>query len=187
MPELLKSVPWEPAAVPAGKARVVSIDLRLSGVPLASSSLLVFWDGRRSVVRTLDGLVRWYEDGNVFVYRLGSSTIQSIGVAEGTLYPRGCYERLALMVRSLKDLGDWANIERVVSATEDLVHFGASDGCVAVATRSTDTGIVLAAAGLQPAPWTVRAISEGLIDEAHPALQPHDVQGDLAAFGIAEP
>lgn len=79
--------------------------------------------------------------------------------AEDALLPLGPLGSDVLIVRSLDDLADWANVDTVESISGDVIVLGGEDGCTATVTRLVATGINIRAAGRRPSPWSVHLAS----------------------------
>lgn len=161
--------------MPIGHALAADVQIRLVGLELVSTRFRVYWDDTRECVRTLDGELRWYADADKLAYRR-SGAVAVEALDERTVYPRGHYERAALMIRSLHDVADWTNVEKLVSVSDDIVHLDGEDGrCMAVVSRSVESGVILNGAGLRPLPWCARVDSLRLISAEGLLLQPRDV------------
>lgn len=166
---------WALQPVPPGAVRTATVVIHgFSGLPAAP--LLVAWDSRRETVRLENGDLRWYYDGHEQAFpRDGEIVIQP--VAENP-YPRGNRSMDALAVRSVDDLVETVNADRVTSIDPDgTVHFyGEHDDSRGEAVRAPDSGIILRASGVEGAnPWRLEVLATRLLDGSQGLLEPTNV------------
>lgn len=147
---------WAPMAVPSG--RVVEVVVDLERARLETERLVARWSDAREAVRSEAGKLLWFDDGRWTAFRTDNRL--TIVDAEDAILPRGPLGSDALMVRSLDDLADRANVDAVESISGDTIVLSGEDGCTATVTRSAATGIIIRGAGRSPSPWSLDLVSQ---------------------------
>lgn len=165
---------WAPRPVPPGSTRAVSVVLDgFHGLP--TDPILVAWDDARATVRLLTGELRWYVDTT----RLAFPREDGIAVVDShDVYPRGNRFMDALAVRSLLDLVETVNADRVVAVDEDgTIHIdGEHDDVRGQVVRDPDSGIVLRASGVTgDRSWRLDVVATRQLHDAPALLGPGDV------------
>ena len=156
-----------------GEALAGVVWVRYISRDVAPGPWSVYWDNDREVVRDRDGIVHWYRDDRLQIHRAGDVRVCR-AIDASSLYPKDGLPREALVVRSLSDLADWADVDEVAGVSGDVVHMAGDSGHLAVVTRCPLRGVVLEGAGLRPGPWTVRTDSLRSISSDDPALSGDD-------------
>lgn len=146
-----------PVRLPAGI--VVGITVRAFVRELGwREELAARWDNHREVVRSAFGNLLWYRDEDRLAHRDRNKIVVKDG--DGALLPMGLWGVEGLTLRSLDDVCDYLNLERVVSRVGQDVVLAASDGSREYARLLPgSTGIIERASGLAPMPWQADLLS----------------------------
>ena len=155
--------------------RAVSVVIRgFYGLP--ADPVLVAWDDERATVRLANGDLRWYLDADRHAFPMQGDIV--VEANAGSLYPRGNRYMDALVVRSLEDLIETVNADKVTSIDEDgtIRIYGEHDNSRGEVVRAPDTGIILRASGVKGSnPWRLEVVATRLLDEAQMLLDPMNV------------
>lgn len=170
-PPLLPFKDWKPWPVARGTVRMVSVVID-GFYGISPDPLLVAWDDSRATVRLPTGELRWYEDGSGFAFPEQDGIV--VEDHHSGLLPRDNRYRDALAVRSLEDLVETVNAEKLTSIDEDgTIHMNSEhDTSRGQALRDPASGIIVKASGTRRSPWRLDVKETRLITEDQDLLEP---------------
>lgn len=157
---------WLPASVPLDASIKAVVRLECAGRGPAIYEAR--WDNRRESVRSPEGELLWYRDSEVLAFASGG-VLQVQRNDEHVLLPMGPLANEALCTRSVRDLADWAHLERVESVRGNCLRMAGEDGVTAEIVRSPQYGLVTGS-GLDPLPWRLEVDSTSVSLGSEPWL-----------------
>lgn len=122
-----------------------------------TETLLACWDNSREAVRTSHGELRWQCGPASAALRTEAGSLSVYSDPASVVLPKRFYYPAWLMVRSLEDVADWADVERISQTADDEVVL-VGDGSSAVVARLPALGLNERVTGFRPLPWTLRLI-----------------------------